>query len=194
VAGNIAGQIYEIGGEVKRLAGPEIYSSVMEGSKQMAANSNPEKAALWVKGAMERLDALASESTREEIMLACGYNCILVNKRPLEAAKSRRRKFPTEEAFLEAEMQKSPRGFRFEHDGDILVQFYTPRSFGSGMRCFCSLTKGLPEGLTASRTYCQCSRGFVQKYWEGILGRPVMVELKETAISGADECRFLIHL
>lgn len=194
MAGKMEGQIYEIGGTIEHLAGQEVFSGVMEGSEQVTASSNPEKVALWVKDAMDRLDALTDKALREEIMLACGYDCILVNKRPLDAAKARCRKYPTEQAFMEAEIQKPPRGFRFERDGDILVQYYTPRSFGSGMRCFCGLMKGLPEGITASKTYCQCSLGFVQKYWEGILGRSVAVEIKETAISGADECKFLIHL
>jgi len=194
MTGKMAGQIHEIGGKIEQLAGAEVFSRVMEGSKGAAASSSPEKVALWVKGAMERLDALSGEAQREEIMLACGHNCILVNKRPLDAAKNRRRNYPTEQAYIEAELQKPPRGFRFERDGELLVQFYTPRSFGPGMRCFCGLMQGLPEGVNASRTYCQCSRGFVQKYWEGILGRPVEVELKETAITGAEECRFLIHL
>jgi len=51
----------------------------------------------------------------------------------------------------------------------------------------------LPEGTNVSPTYCQCSRGFV-KVLEGALGRPVQVEVKETAITGADECKFIIHL
>ena len=93
-----------------------------------------------------------------------------------------------------AEIQKPPKGMRFEREGNVLIQYYTPRTFGGGMRCYCSLIRGLPENETAPITYCQCSRGFVQKYWEGILGRPVQVELGDTAISGANECRFTIHL
>jgi hypothetical protein len=127
-------------------------------------------------------------------MLTCGYNCIALNRRPMETAGARRRKFPTEEAFLEAEVQKPPKGFCFEKKGNILIQYYTPRAFGRGMRCFCALMRGLPEGVNSSRTYCQCSRGFVEKYWEGTLGRVVHVELGPTAISGADECKFTIHL
>jgi hypothetical protein len=34
----------------------------------------------------------------------------------------------------------------------------------------------------------------MEKYWEGILGRPVKVELGDTAISGATECKFVIYL
>jgi hypothetical protein len=188
-----AGQIREIGGNIEQFAGAKARGEIMAGSEPAAA-SRPEKVALWVKEAMERLDALAPPAKREQIMLACGYNCIALNSRPMEAARTRRKKYPDEEAFLKAEVLKPPRGMRFEREGKKLIQFYTPHAYGRGMRCYCALMRGLPEGVTASPTYCQCSRGFVARYWEGILGRPVRVELGPTAISGADECRFTIYL
>jgi predicted hydrocarbon binding protein len=45
-----------------------------------------------------------------------------------------------------------------------------------------------------SPTYCLCSRGFVQKYWEGIVGRSLKVDLLGSCLSGAQECKFAIHL
>ena len=194
MANKIAGQINEIGRNIEDLANYELRLKVMEGSEKIVSSSNPAKVAEWVRGAMDRLDALVDEPTRQQIMLNCGYNCILVNSRPLDGARARRRRFASEAAFLEAEIQKPPRGMRFERDGQLLIHYYTPQSYGSGMRCYCSLLRGLPPGQTASATYCQCSRGFVQKYWEGILGRPVQVELLESAVSGAEECRFAVHL
>jgi hypothetical protein len=188
------GQIDEIGGRIEQFAGTNIRKKVMEGSDKITASSDMKKVALWVKSAIDRLDASTDLAKREQIMLACGYNCFKTNKRPMEMAKDRRQKYQTEEAFLAAEIRKPPKGFRLEKDGNVLSQYYTPRSFGSGMRCYCSLMRKLPEGATVSSTYCQCSRGFVEKYWEGILGRRVKVELGDTAISGADECKFIIHL
>lgn len=190
----IAGQIEEIGRRVEQFAGAEVRKKVMRGSEEVVKSSDSKKVALWVKGAMDRLNNLTDLTNCEQIMLACGYNCIAINPQPLETAKARRRKYPTEEAFLTAEVQNPPKGFRFEWEGNVLIQYYTPLSFGAGVRCYCNLMHGLPEGVTVTPTYCQCSRGFVEKYWEGILGRPVRVELKETAISGSDECKFVIHL
>jgi hypothetical protein len=189
-----AGQLNEIGRNVEDLAGYEVRAKVMEGVEGIVNSSNPARVAEWTKSAMDRLDLLTNGATREQIMLNCGYNCSLVNQRPILNARSRRVKFPNEEAFLEAEVKKPPKGMRFERKGDTLIQFYTPLTFGGGMRCYCSLLRGLPAGQTASLTYCQCSRGFVQKYWEAALGRPVEVDLVESAVSGAEECKFVIHL
>ncbi len=194
MANRIAGQINEIGRNVEDLAGYELRLKVMQGSEKIISSSNPAKVATWVKQAMDRLDALVDAPTRRKIMVNCGYNCILINQRPLEDARARRLRFASEEAFLEAEVRKPPRGMRFERRGNLLTQYYIPQSFGSGMRCYCSLLRGLPAGQTASLTFCQCSLGFVQRYWEGLLEREVRVDLLESAVSGAGECKFVVHL
>ena len=194
MAKTISGQIQELSGRIEQFAGAVVRRKIMEGSDKVATSSDFKKVALWVKEAMDRLDAVVPPDKREQIMTACGQNCIVINQQPLDVAKARRQKYPKEEDFLKAEIEKPPRGFRFERKGDVLIQYYTPRAYGPGMRCYCSLIRRLPQGMVASPTYCQCSRGFVEKYWEGILGRAVRVELGATAITGADECQFTIHL
>ncbi len=189
-------QLLTLQEHIERLAGPEVSSQVMQGSDPITKSSNPksEKVALWTQGAMARLDALVDQETRQQIMTNCGYNCALVNSTPLRKAQARRKKFDTLDAFLEAEQQHPPAGTRLVRDGYILYQYYTPRLFTHPMRCYCSLLRALPEGQTASLTYCQCSRGFVQKYWEAVLGRPADVQLLESCVSGAQECKFAIRL
>jgi len=190
----ISGQIDEIGRNIEEFASYEVRVEAMAGRENIRASSTPAEIAEWTRTTMERLDRLTDPATRAQIMRNCGYNCILLNPRPLDGTKSRRAKFPSEEAFLQAEIKKPPRGMRFERQDNILIQYYTPETFGAGMRCFCSLMRGLPESQTASATFCQCSLGFVEKYWEGILGRLVEVDLVESAITGAKECKFAIHL
>ncbi len=187
-------QIREIGANVLQLAGDKTAAQVMNGGDRIRAREKPEVIAAWVKSAMERLDVLVDEPTRTQIMLNCGYNCGRANHTAVERALKRRARFKSEEEFLAAETAKPPVGTRLERDGNTLRMFYTPQTFTHPMRCYCSLLRGLPKDETVSRTYCQCSRGFMQKYWEGILGRPLQVELIASCISGADECEFVIHL
>lgn len=190
----IVGSLKSIGENIGQFAGEEVRVKVMEGSEALKDSTNPEKAALWVKEAMERLDAAVDEQTRNQLMMSCGANCATINNRVVKAGVARREKYGSMEAFLEAELERPQSGTRLERDGDLLYQIYTPRKFSHPMRCYCSLMKGLPEGETASATYCQCSRGFVKTFWEAVLGRPVEVNVLETAISGAEECRFMIRL
>lgn len=188
------GPIQEIGRTIEQQAGPDVARQVMEGSDAITDSSKPPKVAAWMKGAMERLDTLVNEDTRQQIMIQCGYNCTRVNKGAIEKAQARRRKYPTEDAFLEAEQKNPSAGTRLSRDGDILYQYYTPRSFTHPMRCYCSLWRGLPDDQTTSATYCHCSQGFVQVLWESALGHPVTVDVVESVIAGADECKFVIHL
>jgi hypothetical protein len=188
----IPGMIEQFGAQVEAVTGPGVRAQVMAGSETITANTGGAEVAHWAKGAIERLDALISEKTRVEIMENCGDNCARRNSRTIDRARARRAKFATEEAFLAAEIRKPPAGTRLERDWDILIQAYTPRAFTHPMRCYCALVKDLPEGETMSQTYCHCSKAFVQTMWQTILGRPVAVQILESAVSGASECRFRI--
>jgi len=189
------GQIQEFGGRIEEFAGKKVREKVMEGSEQIAKSSNKQKLALWMKEVVDRLDACASPEKCAAIMASLGHTCIAHNKGLANGIKNRRLKFPTEKAFIEAEIKKRPvKGIRLEMQGKTLIQYYTSELYNSRKRCFCSTMNVLPEGTAVSPTYCQCSRGFVEKYWEGALGRPVKVEVVETCLTGADECKFIIHL
>ena len=99
----------------------------------------------------------------------CGFNCAKVNNRVIKKAFERRRKFNTVEDFLKAEQENPQKGTRIELKGNQLLHVYTPQSFSHPMRCYCGLLRGLPKDVTASKTFCHCSEGFVKKYWETIL-------------------------
>lgn len=179
---------------VEQLAGKTIATKVMEGSEQITEKTDKRKIAEWVKNVMEKLDALVDEKTRVQIMQNCGYNCAKKNSKVIERAVVRRKKYANIDEFLEAEQQKPMKGTRLAREGNILYQFYTPQAFTRPMRCYCGLLRGLPNGETVSKTYCNCSRGFVEKFWENVLGRPVKVDLMQSVVSGDKECKFAIHL
>jgi predicted transcriptional regulator YdeE len=190
----VAGPMEEIARRIEQFAGAEVRKKVMKGKDEMLAAKDPVKGALWMKQAIDRLDTSATPEECKQIMTACGQACLAMNIKGMEASKEVRRKCVTEEEFLNIELNATPEITRYEMNGDILYWYYTPRKLGKGMRCVCPLFSMLPEGVNASSTYCQCSRAFVQAYWSGILGRPVNVELGETSITGAEECKFIIHL
>ena len=190
----IAGQMKEMRARIEEHAGPDVCAEFFRDSEKAAASTNPVDNALWMKEAIDRLDTSTDKKTRENIMTACGHACLTVNIKGMEASKEVRRKCATEEEFLNIELNAQPDITRFERNGEIINWYYTPRKIGKGIHCFCPLLSMLPEGINVSLTYCQCSRAFVQAYWEGILGRPIKVELGETSITGAEECKFIIHL
>jgi hypothetical protein len=190
----VARLIGEIAGQIERFAGADVSNQVMKGKDEMLAAKDPVKSALWMKVAIDRLDVSTTPEKCSQIMTACGHACLAMNIKGMEASKEVRRKCATEDEFLKIELNATPDITRYKRNGDILYWYYTPHKIGKGMRCVCPLLSMLPEGVNASPSYCQCSRAFVQAYWSGILGRPVQVELGETSITGADECKFIIYL
>jgi hypothetical protein len=179
---------------MEQLAGKTIATKVMEGSEQITEKTDKRKTAEWVKNAMEKLDALVDEKTRVQIRQNCGYNCAKKNNKVIERAVARRKKYASIDDFLEAEQQKPMKGTKLAREGNILYQFYMPQAFTRPMRCYCGLLRGLPNKETVSKTYCNCARGFVEKYWETVLGKPVKVDLMQSVVAGDKECKFAIHL
>ena len=80
------GMIKTIDESVANFAGETIRKKVMEGSEEMTEATELRVIALWVKGAMDRLDSLVDESTKIQIMENCGYGCASVNRRFIEEA------------------------------------------------------------------------------------------------------------
>ena len=185
--------INELGRNLEEFAGEKARKKVLKGSENLEPFLDPKKISMWVKGAMERLDKLADEKIRNQIMERCGLSCA-ESSETIEIVVAKRRKYKALGKFLEAEKKKLLPGMRLERDGRILYQYYMPRSFSPPMRCFCSLFEGLPAGEKISPTYCQCSKGFVMKMWESILGKPVKVDVIATTLTGAEECKFKIYL
>ena len=179
---------------LEQVVGKSVAEKIMEGSEQITDKTDKKKIAQWVKDAIECLDASVDEKTRVRVMQNCGYNCAKKNLRVIERAVARRKKYSSTDDFLKAEKQNPMKGTKLASEGNIIFQFYTPQEFIRPMRCYCSLFRGLPIEDTVSLTYCNCSKGFVETYWEAILQKPVKVDLLQSVISGAKECKFAIHL
>jgi len=185
------GPITELEMEIGHFAGEEAKKKIVEGSEQIA-DLSPEEVAEWLKNTMNKLDTLIDEKIRIQIMENCGFNCAEINKNHIENTLAKREKFKTLDEFLDAEEKNPAQGTRLVREGDIIYQYYDPSAFK--VRCFCSLWRGLKDNETVSPTWCLCSKGFVMKLWEALLGRPAKVELVESCISGAKQCKFAVHL
>jgi len=185
--------IREIERNVGRIAGEEVRERVMEGFGSLSGASR-EAVARWVKGAMDRLDSLVDEETRTRIMVGCGHGCAAMNSSVIDDVKARRKRYESVDDFLDAEIMNPDRGTRLAREGGMLIQYYTPHTYAEGLRCYCSLVSALPADETISPTYCNCAKGYVERFWEGVLERPVRVELVRSRMSGADECEFKIFL
>lgn len=61
--------------------------------------------------------------------------------------------------------------------------------------CHCPRVRDVLEtSRTLSSTYCYCGAGYYKSIWEGILQRPVEVEVLESVLKGDDVCKVAIRL
>lgn len=169
--------------------GPKAQETIFNGK---AAPRNPAKRAQWVKEAITNLDKTTEKEIGNEIMHRNGVNCANNNINIVKNTLKRRGRYTSLEEFIEAVIKKPVRGTTLSHDGDTLTLSYLPQKFSPPMRCFCGLVNNLPRGEILSETYCGCSVGFVETWWSQIMGKPVKVQLLESAITGSDICRFRI--
>jgi predicted hydrocarbon binding protein len=187
------GPLTELDRRIRETVGDEAADTIMMGLGDVKNSWKKDRVAHWVKAAMARMDETLDDEVKEEIMVACGHNCAARHGAPIRQAVKRREKHEGFYDFLDAMAAEPPKGMQVERDGDAVVFGYTPQTFGGGMRCYCSLVNGLPMDETMSETYCLCSRGFVEAYWEAVSGGRVDVELLESAVSGSDVCRFRVR-
>lgn len=156
-------------------AGKAICQQVMQGSESA---TTPLKRACWVKGAMERLDTLADDSTRKVVMAQCGQQCSWSGyTKKIAAVKKQSQTFEELLAGIAQFWQIEP--------GDDVVYLSYPK-------CYCGTVNATREPI--SGTYCLCSREFIVQAFSVGLQRDVGVDLLHTIIQGAGECRFAIHI
>lgn len=171
------------------VADEDVRKRILDGIQKINANSSESEVAKWYQRAMEKLDELVDERTGALVMEHCGFSCALGNKSHIDAGVETRKKYESVDEYLEAEAQ----ALSIVREGDTITQNYKPQETFN-VRCYCSLVRGLPEDETVSLTYCNCSKGFVKKFWEAVLEMPVQVELVQSVMSGASNCRFIIRM
>lgn len=186
--------IKELRSQIERLTNTSIAQKVMASCDQLTPKSSKKKIAQCMKLVVNVMEQEIEEPIRMKIMENCGQNCACVNYNVIDAAKKRRNSFKSIDTFLEAEQQHPMPGTKLLREGNTLHFLYTPHEFSEKvqLRCYCGLFRGLPASETVSQTYCACSKAFVQKLWEEVLGKPTSVEIVRTAISGAEVCEFKV--
>jgi hypothetical protein len=184
--------VEQIAKVLEERCGKEVSEEIMAGKGSIGSSRHDN--AMWVKGAMDRMDALVAADKRMAVMEECGRNCCAINKGVSVTLKKRRAKCRSLDVFFENEAKKPMQGTKLSRKGNTIHFYYTPRKLGKGMRCYCGLVSALPAQETMSATYCLCSVGFVKSLWEEVLEKPVQVKLISSAISGSDECEFEVRL
>jgi predicted hydrocarbon binding protein len=160
----------------------DIVEKVMQDSDKYESFNYAEKAAWW-KGAIERLEKEVGKETAIKIMESCGRKCCGLGHR--KTAKKLMGESKSIKEFLN-KLNKKFRGVRFKlKDKNTVVVRYD--------KCLCGQVKQTKQPFPTT-TYCQCGVAWEKQFFESALEIPVEVELVQTVITGAESCKFLIHI
>jgi hypothetical protein len=147
----------------------------------------------WVLRLMKNMDELLDPETRGRLMNACGRSCFI---QAFGVASEKKAGPEFLDRFLQSWQQRGDKDIRRE--GNTIYYQYgkdhvSPYglSIGDGL-CLCPLVETLDKPL--SKTYCQCSVGYVKELFERIVGKPVEVRLLESLRTGGKICRFKIDI
>lgn len=179
--------------------GVEVRDCVLECYTDVSHKSNLEDRAKAVKCAVDILDGIATEDQKFEVLSRCAHVFP-----PELIAKMRSVYVETNSVddVLEA-MAAAGNYPKFNREGNILYsskQPYNPVAFAKATTrkekmqayCFCPMIKyNLDE---VSGTFCYCGAGWSRHLWEGILDKPVKVEIVKSLTRDDDECTFAVHL
>jgi len=167
-----------------------VITRIMEcGDAPLLKRDKPARAE-WYRGAMERLDRLVDEPTRQAVRRACA--CCLGGKR-YEMVKAIAARHQTlDDRVRAADKAKLVFGHSvtLEDDGRVRVLFAPEGLESYGCPCLPVSNEPMPV------SYCYCCAGHAQHHLETALGRKTEVEVVCTALStcGKKPCTFLFRL
>jgi len=192
-----------------RFASDEIRERVMVGVENITLDTSPTERAAWVAGAVTRLEAeVADEATRSKIMQCCSDRFPV---RRIAEVKAEYERLGSIDALLAImHMDKSVGGYSWHSQqirvGNIIYTTKDPvdrpgyKNAKTPLErrlaaCFCGLVKDrMRTGEPVPFTHCYCGAGWYHQLWEGVLGKPVRIEILTSVLQGDEICTFAIHL
>ncbi|NIM95789.1 MAG: hypothetical protein GTO18_18980 [Anaerolineales bacterium] len=192
-----------------KVLGEDVEQQVMRGNDELTIESTVEERFRWVKGAIERLDDLADEEERFDVLSRCAHvfpKSQIEKLRVVYEEGKARTGDPIEAvdaviAFMGADPGW---GERPRREGNVIYSSKKPRDperyenakdelEKKKAYCFCPLVREHLDG-GISVTFCYCGAGWYRQQWEGAIGKPVTIEIVRSILSGDNLCEFAIRL
>jgi effector-binding domain-containing protein len=192
-----------------RVLGDQAVEIVMRSSGDLGIDSSIEDRFDWTKGAIERLDVLASTEQKYDILSRCAH---VFPQAQIDKLRTIYEKtFAEENDSLSAVdavidfMGSDPGwGERPRREGNTIYSTKQPRDpvgYANAKSqlekrkayCFCPLVRDkMDEGMLLD--FCYCGSGWYRQQWEGATGKAVTIDIIKSVLRGDDKCEFAIHL
>jgi hypothetical protein len=185
--------------------GAEARQTIMQGIEGITPDSTAEAYAEWIRGAMDRLDALTNDpETKYQILSRCAH--IFPEARITHLRSIYEQRHDVDDVLRE--MYDDPDWYedpvRQGHTLYVRKVPFDPARYEEAATpaerrrayCHCDFVRPYLNEVPSrmSSTFCWCGSGWYRRLWEGILDQPVAINHVETLLQGADECRLTIHL
>ncbi len=194
---------------LERVVGEAGREAVMAGSDGIGVETILDERFRWTKRALERLDGLADEGQKYDVLSSCAHVFPAEQVAKLRAIYTEARDRTGDGlqavdavlAFMDDD-PGWPKGARRE--GHVIYAAKNPRDPQAYERaeseaekrkayCFCPIVRErLDHGMPTS--FCYCGAGWYRRQWEGAVGQPVAIKVVKSILKGDDVCQFAIHL
>jgi hypothetical protein len=185
---------------LEHVLGAGARDEVMAGSEQITASTSGDERARWTCAAMDRLDQLAGDYQRFDIVSRCAHVF------PQERIVKLRAVYQQNQDVDQVLKVMGEDVYWYEEPvrkGNVLYATkapFDPQGFEKAETraekrkhyCHCSIIKNHLDEMNP--TFCHCGAGWYRQLWEGILEKPVRVEMLKSLPLGDDVCQFAIHL
>jgi len=172
---------------------------LLKGSEEID-KANPKEKAAWVKTVMEKFDRLIpDEKDRWNIMKQCSCSCQDDSMADYKTEYDKHKDIDKlidylhGKAFLIKPERKG--NTIYITKAPAFPEEYKKAKTQDEKRyyfCHCEYARAADSELSPS--YCYCGAGWCQRIWEGILGRPVEIEIVESVLQGGEVCKFAVHI
>jgi effector-binding domain-containing protein len=178
----------------------ESRAEIMKGFDDLTPHTSADERAKWVTKSMEKLDEIASEDKKFELISRCAH------VRPAADIEHWKTVFERNhdiDEFLEEYGNSLPFLEKPYREGNILYTSKPPANRDAYDKattiqelikaaCFCPIIHAALEKMP--KTFCYCGAGWTRQLYEGMFGVPVAVDIVETVIDGNKLCKFAVHL
>ncbi len=185
-----------------RVLRPETQKEIMEGrDKFFTLESTVDQRARWIKTAMKRLDQLADEGQKYDILSCCAHDFSQKRIARLRAIYEKSgdideviKTMHKDTAWYEKPRREGNtihvKKIPFDREN---YEKATSKDEKRKHYCHCPIVRNhLKQGI--SPTFCYCGSGWYRQQWEGIIRKPVKVEIRKSLLKGDDTCEFAVHL
>ena len=192
-----------------RVLGRRASQQVMQGIEFMDIETTVKERSAWTMAAIKRLDKLADQSQKYEILSRCSH---VFPQEQIERMRMVYRNcfdqtgdlYQSVDAVIAFIKEDPVWGVEPNRQGAVIYVAKNPRDRQAYAQattqaerrqasCYCPLLRdNLDQGMPDC--YCYCGAGWERQQWEGAIGQPLHVEVVQSAARGDDRCQFAIHL